>query len=94
MPNIKIPTPLRVFTGEHAQVTVNGATVGAALDDLVAQYPELKNHLFNGDQLRSFVNVYLGEDDVRFLNGMDTDLDDNDQVRIIPSIAGGNAQKI
>ncbi len=90
MPSIKIPTPLRVFTGEQTQVTVSGSTIGGALADLVTQYPELKNHLFNGDQLRSFVNVYLGEEDVRFLNGMETDLDETDLVRIIPSIAGGS----
>lgn len=89
MASIKIPTPLRVYTGGNAQVSVSGATVGEALSDLTTQFPELKQHLFNGDQLRSFVNVYLGEDDIRFLNGLDTDIDPDTNLRIIPSIAGG-----
>lgn len=89
MPSIKIPTPLRAYTGNQAQVNVNGSTVGEALNDLTTQFPELRQHLFNGDELRSFVNVFLGEEDVRFLNGMDTDLDVGDSLRIIPSIAGG-----
>lgn len=89
MPSIKIPTPLRPFTGEKNEITVSGATIGDALNDLVTQFPELKAHLFNGDQLRSFVNVYLGDEDIRFLNGLDTDLEATSQLRIIPSIAGG-----
>lgn len=89
MPSIKIPTPLRVYTGSQAQVIVSGATIGAALNDLTAQYPELRPHLFNGEQLRSFVNVFIGEEDIRFLNGLDTEISDVDALRIIPSIAGG-----
>jgi molybdopterin converting factor small subunit len=89
MPNIKIPTPLRVYTGSQAQVAVQGATVGEALNDLTAQYPELRPHLYNGDSLRSFVNVFVGDEDIRFLSGLDTDIDETDAVRIIPSIAGG-----
>jgi len=89
MASIKIPTPLRVYTGNNAQVNVSGATVGAALTDLTTQYPELKQHLFNGEQLRNFVNVYLGEEDIRFLSGLDTDIDSDTLLRIIPSIAGG-----
>jgi adenylyltransferase/sulfurtransferase len=89
MPSIKIPTPLRVFTGNQAQVAVSGATIGEALADLTTQYPELRQHLYNGDQLRNFVNVFIGEDDIRFLSGLDTDISDADSIRIIPSIAGG-----
>ena len=89
MPNIKIPTPLRPYTANQSQVSVNGATVGAALNDLTAQYPELRQHLFNGGELRNFVNVYLGEEDVRFLGGLETELGNADSLRIIPSIAGG-----
>jgi molybdopterin converting factor small subunit len=86
---IKIPTPLRVYTDSQAQVNVNGATVGAALDDLTARYPELRPHLFNGGDLRNFVNVFLGDEDVRFLDGLDTEIEIGDSLRIIPSIAGG-----
>ena len=90
MPSIKIPTPLRPYTSNQAQVSVSGATVGAALNDLTAQYPELRQHLFNGGELRNFVNVYLGEEDVRFLGGLETELESADSLRIIPSIAGGS----
>jgi len=89
MPSIKIPTPLRVYTGNQAQVTVTGATIGDALNDLTTQYPELRSHLYNGDQLRNFVNVFIGDEDIRFLNGLDTDISETDSLRIIPSIAGG-----
>jgi molybdopterin converting factor small subunit len=89
MPQIKIPTPLRPYTANQAQVNVNGETVGAALNDLTTQYPELRQHLFNGGELRNFVNVYLGEEDVRFLGGLETELGNSDSLRIIPSIAGG-----
>ena len=91
MPSIKIPTPLRAYTGNNAQVSVSGGPVGEVLPDLTTQYPELKQHLFNGGELRNFVNVFLGEDDIRFLSGMDTELDEDDSLRIIPSIAGGGA---
>lgn len=89
MPSIKIPTPLRAFTGNQAQVTVSGNTVGTALADLTTQYPELRQHLYEGDKLRNFVNVFLGEEDVRFLDGLDTEIEEDDNLRIIPSIAGG-----
>jgi adenylyltransferase/sulfurtransferase len=89
MANIKIPTPLRVYTGGEAQVTVDGSTVGMALNDLTDQYPDLRPHLFNGAELRNFVNVFLGEEDVRFLDGLDTEIDAEANLRIIPSIAGG-----
>jgi molybdopterin converting factor small subunit len=87
--SIKIPTPLRVYTNNQAQVEVKGSTVGAALNDLTDQYPELRQHLFNGAELRNFVNVFLGDEDVRFLDGLNTEIDAGDGLRIIPSIAGG-----
>lgn len=89
MASIKIPTPLRAYTGNQSQVSVSGATVGAALDDLTTQYPELRPHLYEDDKLRNFVNVFLGDEDVRFLDGLDTEIDEGDNLRIIPSIAGG-----
>lgn len=89
MTSIKIPTPLRAFTNNQAQIVVNGTTVGAALNDLVTQYPELRNHLFNGNDLRNFVNVFLGEEDVRFLDGLNTEISGEDSLRIVPTIAGG-----
>lgn len=89
MATIRIPTPLRVYTGNQAQVAVSGDTVGQALADLVTQYPELRQHLFNGAELRNFVNVFLGEEDVRFLDGLNTEIAADANLRIIPSIAGG-----
>jgi molybdopterin converting factor small subunit len=89
MASIKIPTPLRAYAGGEAQVMVKGTTVGEALRDLVTQHPDLRQHLFNGDDLRNFVNVFLGDEDVRFLEGMDTEIEAGASLRIIPSIAGG-----
>jgi len=89
MANIRIPTPLRAYAANQATVAVSGETVGAALSDLVAQHPELRPHLFNGDALRNFVNVFLGEEDIRFLDGLDTPIAADASLRIIPSIAGG-----
>lgn len=89
MASIKIPTPLRAYTGGSAKVDVSGATVGEALQDLVTQYPELKQHLYENDTLRQFVNIFLGDEDVRFLEGVDTEIDADASLRIIPSIAGG-----
>lgn len=89
MPSIKIPTPLRPYTGGEAQVAVSGSTVGEALNDLTDHYPDLRVHLFNGGELRNFVNVFLGDEDIRFLDGLSTEVDEADSLRIIPSIAGG-----
>ncbi|MBK8137847.1 MAG: MoaD/ThiS family protein [Chloroflexi bacterium] len=89
MASIKIPTPLRAYTGQQAQVDVSGTTIGEALADLTTKFPDLKPHLFNGSSLRSFVNIFLGEEDVRFLDGLDTPIEAGDALRIIPSIAGG-----
>lgn len=89
MASIKIPTPLRAYTGYQATVTLEGATVGEALQNLAAAYPDIKPHLFNGDSLRTFVNIFLGDEDVRFLNGLDTAITPDSSLRIIPSIAGG-----
>ncbi len=89
MATIRIPSPLRAYTNNEASVEVSGSTIGAALDNLTSQYPDLRQHLYEGDQLRNFVNVFLGDEDVRFLDGLDTEIDDDASVRIIPSIAGG-----
>ena len=89
MANIKIPTPLRVYTDNSAQVTAEGSTVGELLANLVQKYPDLEQHLFNEGKLRNFVNVFLGDEDIRFLDGVDTEVAADDDLRIIPSIAGG-----
>jgi molybdopterin converting factor small subunit len=90
MASIKIPTPLRAYTGGNAEITVNGTTVGAVLDNLTTQFPDLKQHLFNEGELRNFVNIFVGDEDIRFQDGLDTEIDENDKLRIVPSIAGGS----
>ncbi len=90
MATLRIPTPLRPYVGSQSEVRVQGATVGQALADLMVQFPALKKHLFSDDdQLRPFVNLYLGQEDVRHLQGVDTPLNEDDKLMIIPSIAGG-----
>jgi len=90
MASLRIPTPLRVYADGKTEVNVQGDTVSEAMDDLVVQYPALQPHLFNGDdQLRPFVNLFLGEDNVRDLDGLTTPLNEDDRLLLIPSIAGG-----
>lgn len=89
MANIRIPTPLRPYAAGESKIAVSGGTVGAALDDLTKQHPDLRQHLFDGNELRSFVNVYLNKEDVRYINGAETAVSENDTLQIIPSIAGG-----
>jgi len=89
--NIHIPTPLRAYTGGEQTVNVPGATVEEVLQQLTGAYPELKQHLFTGEgKLRSFVNVYLNDDDIRYLPQKEaTPAAESDELTIIPSIAGG-----
>ena len=95
MPTLKIPTPLRTYTGGQSEVPVQGATVGEALDDLMSQFPALKPHLMTEEgRLRAFVNLFLGEENTRDLQGLSTPLGSDSQLRIIPSIAGGLSGRI
>ena len=90
MTTLRIPTPLRTYAGGQSEVNVLGATVGEALHDLVSQFPDLKKHLFtDDDELRPFVNLFLGNEDIRHLQGVATPLEAGDVLMIIPSIAGG-----
>jgi len=92
MPKVKIPTPLRQYAGGNSEVEVGGETAGGALGNLVEEHPQLKQHLYTPDgKLRSFVNVYKGDEDIRYLDGPDTEVGRNDELSIIPSIAGGSA---
>ena len=89
---IHIPTPLRAFTDSHASVEVEGTTVGEALAALTGRHPGLLKHLRDGDgKLRSFVNVYLGDEDIRYLDREATALGAGAEITIVPSIAGGVA---
>ena len=88
---IFIPTPLRVYTEKQDAVEVAGSTVAEALSALTSKYPDFQKHLYTGDgKLRSFVNVYLNDEDVRYLpEGEKTAVQEQDTLSIIPSIAGG-----
>ncbi|MCX7789422.1 MAG: MoaD/ThiS family protein [Chloroflexaceae bacterium] len=87
---ITIPTALREYAGGNAQVHLEADTVGALLRGLVELHPALSGHLFAEDgRLRSFVNIYVGDEDIRFLQGEETPLSAGETVSIIPAIAGG-----
>ena len=94
MATVRIPTPLRSYAENQATVTAGGDTAGAVLADLTERYPALRQHLFEGEQLRSFVNVYLNEEDIRYLEGAETKVAPDDTLMIIPSIAGGSAHQM
>jgi MoaD family protein len=90
MSKIHIPTPLRQYVGKQASVEVPGTTVAEAMNALIAQHPELKRHLYTDDgKLRAFVNVYVNDEDIRYLQKEATALQDGDNISIVPSIAGG-----
>ncbi len=92
---IHIPTPLRTYTGKQETVSVEGATVAEGLAALTAAHPAMQQHLFTAEgKLRSFVNVYLNDDDVRYLPAKeDSPVSPTDELTIIPSIAGGAASR-
>jgi adenylyltransferase/sulfurtransferase len=90
MPKILIPAPLRRFTGNAAEVAVHAATVGEALQLLASVHPELRQQIFTDEgKIRSFVNVYHNDEDIRFLEKESTVTTDGDVVTLVPSIAGG-----
>jgi molybdopterin converting factor small subunit len=91
---VLIPTPLRPFTGKQDTVEFDARTVGEALAALTAQYAELRKHLYADDgRLRSFVNVYVNDEDIRFLQKEETPVARGDTISIIPSIAGGSSPR-
>jgi molybdopterin converting factor small subunit len=90
MPTIALPTPLRPYAEGRDAIVAVGVTVGEALADLTERHPKLRRHLFDdAGRLRSFVNVYKGDEDVRFLDGEATGVGETDTLWIVPSIAGG-----
>src|ERR1035437_8286353 len=91
MAKVLIPTPLRQFTGKQDSVTASGGTVGEVLSALTAQYPELRKQIFTDEgKVRSFVNVYLNDEDTRYLGKDATPAKDGDIISLVPSIAGGS----
>jgi MoaD family protein len=86
---IEIPTPLREHTGSKAEVEVKGATVHEALADLVKQYPTIGPKLFDGGKLRPYINIFLNDEDIRYLDEMQTAVKDGQLIALIPAVAGG-----
>ncbi len=90
MAKVMIPTPLRPYAGKQEWVELHGETVSEVLAKLTSQYSELRKHLFTDDgKLRSFVNVYVNDEDIRYLKKEQTPIQQSDVVSIVPSIAGG-----
>ena len=86
---VHIPTILRQYTGGAKAVDGAGDTLAAVIDDLEARHPGLRDRLVDDDGLRRFVNVYLNDEDVRFLDGLKTPVHDGDSVTVLPAVAGG-----
>ena len=92
MITLKIPSPLRTYTDGQAVVQVKGENVAEAMESLVEQHPDLRQHLFNGQgELRPFVNLYLNSEDIRHLQRLATPIQAEDRLMIVPSIAGGSS---
>jgi sulfur-carrier protein len=90
MATVRIPTPLRKLTGGLEEVQLQGATVGALLQALEQAHPGIRERIFDDKgQVRRFVNIFANEEDIRFLQNLDTPVKDGDEVSIVPAIAGG-----
>jgi MoaD family protein len=88
--DVRIPTILRTYTGGEKAVSGEGSTLADLIDDLESNHPGLKERLIDGTELRRFVNVYVNDEDVRFTGGLETKLDDGDEVVVLPAVAGGS----
>lgn len=86
---VRIPTPLRVLTGGADEVTATGSTVREIISELEGRHAGIKDRLLDEKGVRRFVNIYVGDEDIRFLDGLDTQLKGGDQISIVPAIAGG-----
>jgi len=88
--SVRIPTPLRKFTNDQSDVEIEGSSVGEVIDNLEASAAGIKEKLVDDDgSIRRFVNIYVNDEDIRFLDGADTAVEDGDSVTIVPAIAGG-----
>lgn len=86
---VRIPTPLRTLTGGADEVAIAGATVREVIDNLEKKHPGLRERLLDDKGVRRFVNIYANEEDIRFLDNLDTQVKEGDAVSIVPAIAGG-----
>ena len=89
MVTVRIPTPLRTLTGGEEQVQVPGATLREVIETLEKKHPGIKDRLLDDKGIRRFVNIYVGDEDVRFLDGLETKVAAGTEVSIVPAIAGG-----
>ena len=90
---LKIPSPLRRFTNGQTSLNVNGKSIEEVLNELFSEYPNIKNHLMEKDgNLRNFVNIFINGENIRQKGGLNTQVDDGSDIRIIPSIAGGSSE--
>jgi molybdopterin converting factor small subunit len=89
MATVRIPTPLRNHTDGQDVVTAAGATIAEVIDDLDKNHPGIKAKLVDDKGVRRFVNIFIGDEDIRFMGGIDTEVKDSDEISIIPAIAGG-----
>ena len=88
---VRIPTILRTYTGGEKAVSGEGATLSELIENLEANHPGNKDRLIDGSDLRRFVNVYVNDEDVRFTGGLETGLNEGDQVVVLPAVAGGSS---
>jgi len=86
---VRIPTILRTYTGGEKAVDASGETLAAVIDDLETNHPGIKERLIDGADLRRFVNIYINDEDVRFLGGLEAPVADGDQIVVLPAVAGG-----
>ncbi|GHU54404.1 molybdopterin synthase sulfur carrier subunit [Spirochaetia bacterium] len=90
---IQVPTALRTFTERKSEVVVEGGTVGEAINALAALYPDIRQHLFQGEELRSFINVFVGESNIKKLDGLNTKVAPGGTIMLVPAIAGGKGAR-
>jgi sulfur-carrier protein len=89
MPVVRIPTVLRKHTDGESKVSAEGSTVREVFRALIADNPGLEEQLFDGDQVRGFINVYVEDEDIRYVEGLDTPVEDDSEIAIMPAVAGG-----
>ena len=89
MATVRIPTPLRTLTSGKDEVEASGATVAELVSNLETQYPGIRDRLLDEKGVRRFINIFVGDEDIRFLDGLKTELKGNEQISIVPAIAGG-----
>jgi molybdopterin synthase sulfur carrier subunit len=90
---IRIPTPLRTLTGGEEQVKADGTTVSQVIENLEKKHPGIRDRLLDDKGVRRFVNIYVGDEDIRFLDGLETSLSEGQEISIVPAIAGGSPSR-